>query len=84
MDLTQVTWRKSSYSQGGGRQCVEIGYVWRKSSYSSGGGQECVEVAANVPGVIALRDSKNPTAGHHEVTPHTFHTLLTAIERGEL
>ncbi|MEU7176988.1 MULTISPECIES: DUF397 domain-containing protein [Streptomyces] len=30
-----------------------------KSSYSSSGG-ECVEVAANIPGVIAVRDSKDP------------------------
>ncbi|MFC8311341.1 DUF397 domain-containing protein [Streptomyces olivaceus] len=28
-----------------------------KSSYSSGSG-ECVEVAANVPGTVAVRDSK--------------------------
>lgn len=32
---------------------------WRKSSRSSGGGNECVEVA-NVPGIVAVRDSKNP------------------------
>jgi hypothetical protein len=32
---------------------------WRKSSYSSQNGA-CVEVACNLPGVIAVRDSKNP------------------------
>jgi hypothetical protein len=32
--------------------------VWRKSTYS-GGGAECIEVADNLPGFIALRDSKN-------------------------
>jgi hypothetical protein len=32
---------------------------WRKSSYSSQSGN-CVEVAANMPGIIAVRDSKNP------------------------
>lgn len=32
---------------------------WRKSSRSSGGGNECVEVA-DLPGTIAVRDSKNP------------------------
>ncbi|MCD7440636.1 DUF397 domain-containing protein [Streptomyces lincolnensis] len=32
-----------------------------KSSYSGGdAGQECVEVASNIPGTIAVRDSKNP------------------------
>ena len=33
---------------------------WRKSSYSGNGGGDCVEVARNLPGVIAVRDSKNP------------------------
>ncbi|WP_367431562.1 DUF397 domain-containing protein [Streptomyces celluloflavus] len=32
---------------------------WFKSSYSSNGGN-CVEVAANVPGVVPVRDSKDP------------------------
>ena len=32
-----------------------------KSSYSGGNaGQECVEVARNVPGTVAVRDSKDP------------------------
>jgi hypothetical protein len=35
---------------------------WRKSSRSSGGGNECVEVA-NLPGTVAVRDSKNPAGG---------------------
>ena len=33
---------------------------WRKSSYSAGQGN-CVEVADNVPGIVAVRDSKNPS-----------------------
>jgi hypothetical protein len=32
---------------------------WSKSSYSSANGA-CVEVAQNLPGVVALRDSKDP------------------------
>jgi hypothetical protein len=32
---------------------------WRKSSYSSQNGA-CVEVARNLPGIVAVRDSKNP------------------------
>jgi Domain of unknown function (DUF397) len=34
-------------------------YKWRTSSYS-GQGNSCVEVATNVPGVAAVRDSKDP------------------------
>lgn len=33
--------------------------VWRKSSRSTGSGGQCVEVARNLPGVVAVRDSKN-------------------------
>jgi len=32
---------------------------WRKSSYSSQSGN-CVEVATNLPGMVAIRDSKDP------------------------
>jgi hypothetical protein len=33
--------------------------VWRKSTYSHENG-ECVEVAGNLPGVVPVRDSKDP------------------------
>lgn len=33
---------------------------WRKASYSGDNGGACVEVARNLPGVVAVRDSKNP------------------------
>jgi hypothetical protein len=33
--------------------------VWRKSSRSGDNGGNCVEVARNLPGVVAVRDSKN-------------------------
>jgi hypothetical protein len=32
---------------------------WRKSSYSGQDGN-CVEVARNLPGLVAVRDSKEP------------------------
>jgi len=35
------------------------GAQWRKSRYSNGQGA-CVEVARNLPGIIAVRDSKDP------------------------
>ncbi|MEU5108059.1 MULTISPECIES: DUF397 domain-containing protein [unclassified Streptomyces] len=34
--------------------------VWRKSRYSNTQGGECVEVADGIPGMVPLRDSKNP------------------------
>jgi hypothetical protein len=33
--------------------------VWRVSSYTGGNGGNCVEVADNLPGIIAVRDSKD-------------------------
>ncbi len=37
------------------------GAVWRKSTRSSSNGGNCVEVADNLPGVVGVRDSKDPT-----------------------
>ncbi|MEH0828900.1 MULTISPECIES: DUF397 domain-containing protein [unclassified Micromonospora] len=36
------------------------GARWRKSSRSSGNGGDCVEVADNLPGIVGVRDSKDP------------------------
>jgi hypothetical protein len=60
MDLTTADWRKSSYSSNNGA-CVEAatGVGWRKSSHSSHNGN-CVEVGRSQPGVVAVRDSKDP------------------------
>ncbi len=35
------------------------GAVWHTSTRSSGNGGDCVEVADNLPGVVAVRDSKD-------------------------
>lgn len=39
------------------------GASWRASSYSSANGQ-CVEVADGFPGVLPVRDSKDPAGPH--------------------
>ncbi|MFF1394265.1 DUF397 domain-containing protein [Streptomyces sp. NPDC058287] len=39
-------------------------FEFAKSTYSSGNG-ECVEVAANLPGIVAVRDSKD--LGHPHI-----------------
>lgn len=69
MELSQVTWRKSSRSGSNGGECVEVG-VWQKSSYSNANGGNCVEVSATrdlngaEPGVLCLvRDSKDRDGG---------------------
>ncbi|MGW1465621.1 DUF397 domain-containing protein [Streptomyces sp. NPDC002308] len=40
----------------------DLGHTtWRKSSYSDGGDNNCLEVADDFPGLVPVRDSKNPT-----------------------
>ncbi|WP_440071821.1 DUF397 domain-containing protein [Streptosporangium sp. OZ121] len=45
------------------------GAEWRKSARSNSQGGACVEVARNLPGVIAVRDSKNPNGPALVFTP---------------
>ncbi|MFH9689102.1 DUF397 domain-containing protein [Streptomyces sp. NPDC017413] len=35
--------------------------TWRSSSYSNSNGGECVEISDDFPGIVPVRDSKNPT-----------------------
>lgn len=67
VDLSWLVWRKSSRSSDAhNSNCVEIAFVdamsWRKSSRSSDAhNSACVEIAFAGP-LVAVRDSKNPTA----------------------
>jgi hypothetical protein len=53
--------------------------LWRKSAHSSGTGQNCVEVAANIPGIVAIRDSKDPDGGVLSVNPNEWKNFLETI-----
>jgi hypothetical protein len=57
--------------------------VWRKSSYSSGNGGNCVEVARNLPGAVAVRDSKNPDGPKLIFTPDEWHAFVAGVKDGE-
>ena len=69
IDLSNVTWRKSSYSNTDGGNCIEVSddllnvADWRASSYSNTSGGQCIEVASNLPALVPVRDSKNPAHG---------------------
>jgi hypothetical protein len=55
--------------------------AWRKASRSSTNGG-CVEIAANVPGVVAVRDSKRPEGGAHVVSRAAFAAFLSDVRAG--
>ncbi|PZG16955.1 DUF397 domain-containing protein [Nonomuraea aridisoli] len=55
---------------------------WHKSSASGDNGQ-CVEVATNLPGIVAVRDSKNPHGPALIFTPGEWTAFLTGVDRGE-
>jgi len=57
---------------------------WHKSSYSSSNGGNCVEVAINVPGAVAVRDSKDPDGGALVVPPAAWRVLVAGIRNGQL
>jgi hypothetical protein len=69
IDLSNLTWRKSSYSNSDGGECVEVSddllatASWRKSSYSNSDGGNCIEVATGIPSLVPVRDSKDPSRG---------------------
>jgi len=82
MDLTGVSWRKSSYSGGNGCNCVEVAEVWRKSSYSASNGGNCIEVARTLPAAIAVRDSKDPDGPKLIFTPQAWAAFTAALRTG--
>ncbi|SEG55030.1 protein of unknown function [Thermomonospora echinospora] len=54
---------------------------WRKSSHSSGvNDAHCVEVG-RLPQGVGVRDSKNPAAGHLNLSADQFTALLAQIKR---
>ncbi|MFC4060890.1 DUF397 domain-containing protein [Planomonospora corallina] len=54
---------------------------WRKSSYSTDGGN-CVEVADNLPGIVAVRDSKDPHGPVLTFTPDQWGAFVGSIKNG--
>lgn len=56
--------------------------VWRKAARSTSGNGGCVEVASNLPGVVAIRDSKRPEDGAHLVTPEAFASFIADVKAG--
>ncbi|MER7754464.1 DUF397 domain-containing protein [Kitasatospora sp. NPDC097643] len=56
--------------------------AWRKSSYS-GGSDGCVEVADGVPGVLPVRDSKDPGGPVLLFPSPAWQAFVAAVRGGE-
>jgi hypothetical protein len=67
-DLSRVTWRKSSYSNGSGGSCVEIAMLTDAS-----GGPD-----------IAVRDSKDPQGPALIFSASGWHDFTAAIKSHDL
>lgn len=57
--------------------------VWQRSSYSGTQGN-CVEVAVNLPGLVAVRDSKDPEGPRLVVRAEEWRRLVTALRELQL
>ncbi|MFI2647341.1 DUF397 domain-containing protein [Micromonospora fulviviridis] len=57
------------------------GAQWRKSTRSGSNGGACVEVADNLPGVVGVRDSKDPAGPVLTFTPQTWRAFVTFAKR---
>ncbi|WP_406383415.1 DUF397 domain-containing protein [Streptomyces sp. NBC_01618] len=86
IDLSTARWRKSSYSNGDGGDCVEVAEAfpgaarWRKSSHSNGDGGNCVEVADGLAGVVPVRDSKLSHGPVLTVTAPAWTSFVTSLK----
>jgi hypothetical protein len=57
--------------------------TWKKSTYSGGTGGNCVEIARNLPGVVAVRDSKDPSGPALVLDPQVFAAFTAGVRNGE-
>ena len=55
---------------------------WSKSSYSSANGA-CVEVAKNLPGIVAIRDSKDPDGPKLLISLTDWRTFVSGVKGRE-
>ncbi|PVD03337.1 DUF397 domain-containing protein [Streptomyces sp. CS147] len=53
--------------------------AWRSSSYSNQEGGDCVQVADGFPGVVPVRDSKNPTGPALVVPAAAWSAFVEAV-----
>ncbi|MYW10989.1 DUF397 domain-containing protein [Streptomyces sp. SID2563] len=53
---------------------------WRRSSYSNANGGECVEITDDFPGLVPVRDSKNPTGPSLVVNAAAWGNFVSSLK----
>jgi len=59
------------------------GADWHKSTFSGGNGGDCVEVAVNLPGVVAVRDTKDRSGAALVFTEGEWRAFVAGVRDGE-
>jgi len=57
--------------------------VWHKSAFSNGSGGNCVEVARTLPGIVAVRDSKDRGGPVLTFGPAEWEAFTAGVRDGE-
>ncbi|MFI0785054.1 Scr1 family TA system antitoxin-like transcriptional regulator [Streptomyces lydicus] len=58
--------------------------TWRKSSYSNAAGAECLEVRDDLPGLVPVRDSKDPHGPAPVFPAAGWTSSVAAVKGGQL
>ncbi|MFJ8623473.1 DUF397 domain-containing protein [Kitasatospora sp. NPDC093550] len=56
---------------------------WRKSSYSGTNGGDCIEVAPGFPGLVPVRDSKDPDGPALVFPAAAWESFVAAVRAGD-
>ncbi|MFB7122336.1 DUF397 domain-containing protein [Kitasatospora sp. NPDC056273] len=57
--------------------------AWRKSSYSGDNGGNCIEVAPGFPGLVPVRDSKDPQGPALVFPASAWEAFVAAVREGD-
>ena len=57
--------------------------AWRKSSYSGDNGGDCIEVAPGFPGLVPVRDSKDPEGPALVFGADAWQAFVAGVREGE-
>ncbi|MFD8329722.1 DUF397 domain-containing protein [Streptomyces lydicus] len=58
--------------------------IWTKSSYSGNNGGNCIEVAPGIPGIVPVRDSKDPHSPALVFPAADWSSFVAAVKDGDL